>query len=43
VTKLSRGFGFVEFDGGVPPKLLEIEHVIDQRKCGVKRYTYEAA
>jgi hypothetical protein len=41
VTKLSRGFGFVEYEGGIPPKLLEIEHTIDKRKCGVKPYTYE--
>jgi len=42
ITKLSRGFGFVEFECGLPPKLMELEHVIDGRKCGVKRYTYEA-
>jgi hypothetical protein len=41
VTKLSRGFGFVEFEGGIPPNLLEAEHMIDKRKCGVKQYTYE--
>jgi RNA recognition motif-containing protein len=43
VTKLSRGFGFVEFEGGIPSQLLEFEHVIDKRKCGVKPYTYEAS
>jgi hypothetical protein len=43
VTKESRGFGFVEFEGGIPPKLLELNHVIDKRKCGVKPYTYEAS
>jgi hypothetical protein len=41
VTKLSRGFGFVEFDGGIPPALIEAEHMIDKRKCGVKPYTYD--
>lgn len=41
-TKKSRGFGYVEFQGGVPCKLLELEHVIDKRRCGVKLYTYEA-
>merc|ERR1719460_1545163 len=35
-TKKSRGFGFVEFDAGVPPGLLEMDHVIDNRICGVK-------
>jgi hypothetical protein len=43
VTKLSRGFGFVEYEGGLPPKLLEVDHMIDKRKCGVKPYTYEVA
>merc|ERR1719199_728661 len=42
-TKKSRGFGYVEFKGDVPSKLLEIEHVIDKRRCGVKLYTYAAA
>jgi RNA recognition motif-containing protein len=41
-TKKSRGFGYVEFQGGVPCKLLELEHVIDKRRCGVKLYTYAA-
>jgi hypothetical protein len=41
-TKKSRGFGYVEFGGAVPSELLEAEHVIDKRKCGVKLYTYEA-
>jgi hypothetical protein len=43
VTKQSRGFGFVEFEGGIPSKLLGLDHVIDKRKCGVKPYTYEAS
>jgi hypothetical protein len=41
-TKKSRGFGYVEFEGHVPSELLETEHVIDKRRCGVKLYTYEA-
>jgi len=40
-TKKSRGFGYVEFEGGVPSKLCEKEHVIDKRHCGVKPYTYD--
>jgi hypothetical protein len=40
-TKLSRGFGFVEFENGIPSTLLKHDHVIDKRKCGVKPYTYE--
>jgi RNA recognition motif-containing protein len=41
-TKKSRGFGYVEFEGGVPYQLFEMDHVIDKRRCGVKPYTYEA-
>jgi hypothetical protein len=41
-TKKSRCFGYVEFEGGVPSNLLETDHVIDKRHCGVKRYTYDA-
>jgi hypothetical protein len=40
-TKQSRGFGFVEYEAGMPPKLLQMEHIIDKRQCGVKPYTYE--
>lgn len=43
ITKLSRGFGFVEFECSLPPELLELNHVIDGRKVGVKRYTYAAS
>jgi hypothetical protein len=40
-TKRGRGFGFVEFEDGFPAALFESEHVIDQRTCGVKPYSYE--
>jgi hypothetical protein len=41
ITKLSRGFGFVEFENGIPTNLLDVDHMIDKRKCGVKPYTYD--
>jgi hypothetical protein len=40
VTKLSRGFGFVEFEGSIPTRILKADHIIDKRKCGVRPYTY---
>lgn len=40
LTRRSRGFGFVTFGGGIPQGLLELQHVIDQRRCGVREYTY---
>jgi len=39
-TKKSRGFGFVEFEGGIPDGILDREHMIEQRRCGVRRYDY---
>jgi hypothetical protein len=36
----NRGFGFVEFRDGIPPGLLGRDHIIDQRRCGVKMYDY---
>ena len=33
-TKRSRGFGFVDFAGEIPPAVLEMDHVIEQRRCG---------
>jgi len=39
-TKKSRGFGFVEFDGGIPEGILDREHMIENRRCGVRRYDY---
>jgi hypothetical protein len=39
-TKKSRGFGFVEFDGDIPEGILDREHMIEQRRCGVRRYEY---
>jgi hypothetical protein len=41
VTRRSRGFGYVEFVDKIPDGLLEMEHYIDQRRCGVRGYTYE--
>jgi hypothetical protein len=41
-TKKSRGFGFVEFEHGIPPGLLEQSHFIDQRRCAVKPYSYNS-
>jgi hypothetical protein len=31
----SRGFGFVQFREGIPSEILEMKHIIDQRRCGV--------
>jgi hypothetical protein len=39
-TKRSRGFGFVDFAGEIPAAVLEQEHVIEQRRCGVRKYEY---
>jgi hypothetical protein len=39
-TKRSRGFGFVDFAGEIPAAVLETEHVIEQRRCGVRPYSY---
>jgi len=39
-TKKSRGFGFVEFEGDIPEGILDREHMIEQRRCGVRRYEY---
>ena len=41
-TRKSRGFGFVEFAGGIPAGLLEQEHIVGQRRCGVRPYEYTA-
>jgi hypothetical protein len=37
-SKASRGFGFVEFEGKIPDGLLDQQHIIDQRRCGVREY-----
>jgi len=37
-SKASRGFGFVEFEGKIPEGLLDQQHIIDQRRCGVREY-----
>jgi hypothetical protein len=41
VTRKSRGFGYVEFADKIPDGLLDIEHFIDQRRCGVRGYNYD--
>lgn len=42
-TRRSRGFGFVEFADGVPDGILGVEHMIDRRRCGVRKYAYNPA
>jgi hypothetical protein len=37
-SKASRGFGFVQFEDELPPGLLSRQHVIDNRRCGVREY-----
>jgi hypothetical protein len=39
-TKKCRGFGFVEFADQIPEGLFDRQHVVDQRRCGVKPYDY---
>jgi hypothetical protein len=39
-TRKSRGFGYVEFADGIPEGLLDIEHFVDSRRCGVRAYEY---
>jgi len=41
-TRKSRGFGFVEFADGIPAGLLQQEHIVGQRRCGVRPYDYAA-
>merc|ERR1719405_423019 len=41
VTRRSRGFGYVEFVDKIPDGLLDMDHYIDQRRCGVRGYNYE--
>jgi hypothetical protein len=43
VTRKSRGFGYVEFADKIPDGLLDMEHFIDQRRCGVRGYNYDPA
>jgi hypothetical protein len=38
VTQKSRGFGFVVFEDGIPEGLLQMKHIIDSRRCGVRDY-----
>lgn len=38
--KRSRGFAFVDFVDGIPPRVLDQEHFIDERRCGVRKYQY---
>merc|ERR1740127_362366 len=43
VSRKSRGFGYVEFADKIPDGLLEKDHYIDQRRCGVRGYNYDPA
>merc|ERR1719408_716950 len=43
VSRKSRGFGYVEFAEKIPDGLLDMEHFIDQRRCGVRGYKYDPA
>jgi RNA recognition motif-containing protein len=38
VTRTSRGFGFVMFESEIPAGLLEMQHIIESRRCGVRDY-----
>jgi hypothetical protein len=38
VTRTSRGFGFVMFENEIPAGLLEMQHIIESRRCGVRDY-----
>jgi len=42
-TKKSRGFGFVEFANEIPAGVTDRDHVIEQRRCGVRKYEYTPA
>jgi hypothetical protein len=39
-TRRSRGFGFVEFQDEIPDGVLDVDHTIEQRRCGVRPYSY---
>jgi hypothetical protein len=41
VTRRSRGFGYVEFADKIPDGLFDMDHYIDQRRCGVRGYNYD--
>ena len=36
VTRTSRGFGFVMFEREIPAGLLDMQHIIESRRCGVR-------
>ena len=38
VTQSSRGFGFVMFESEIPEGLLDMQHIIESRRCGVRDY-----
>jgi hypothetical protein len=38
VTRTSRGFGFVMFESEIPEGLLDMQHIIESRRCGVRDY-----
>jgi hypothetical protein len=39
ISKESRGFGFVVFEEKIPEGLFDKQHIIDQRRCGVREYS----
>merc|ERR1719146_249167 len=39
-TRRSRGFGFVEFQDEILDGVLDVDHTIEQRRCGVRPYSY---
>jgi hypothetical protein len=41
-TRRSRGFGFVEFGDEIPEGVLDVDHTIEQRRCGVRPYSYRS-
>jgi hypothetical protein len=43
ITKQSRGFGFVVFEDKIPEGLFDQQHIIDQRRCGVREYGQSAS
>jgi len=39
ITSESRGFGFIVFEEKIPEGLFDKQHIIDQRRCGVREYS----
>merc|ERR1719174_2653254 len=42
-TNESRGFGYVEFENGIPTAVLEKQQIVDNRRCSVRAYNYAPA